>query len=307
VRWRKVWGRQGKARGRFFKKIRQKILSWGHGHWRRHGHQGAKKFLASLFSKSDRLLYNHPMDLAEALRLQLEWGADEALLDAPQDRRARPAPPPAPARPRPAAALPAGPAEAARIAAACSTLAELEAALRNFTGCALRDTATQLVFADGAAEAKLMLIGEAPGAEEDRGGRPFIGAAGQLLDRMMGSIGLDRTTLRIVNVVPWRPPGNRTPTDGEVAVCLPFLHRHIALMRPRVLFLLGAVAAKAMLPEAGQGIRRLRGTWREVEIPGLEKPVPCLPSYHPAYLLRMPSAKAESWRDLLALKEHLSK
>ncbi len=270
---------------------------------------GAEVFCGAFLQKSDLLLYAFVMDLAEALRLQLEWGADEALLDAPQDRRARaPAPPaPPPSRPRPAAALPAGPAEAARIAAACNTLAELETALRNFTGCALRDTATQLVFADGAADARLMLIGEAPGAEEDRGGRPFIGAAGQLLDRMMGSIGLDRTMLRIVNVVPWRPPGNRTPTDAEVALCLPFLHRHIALLRPQVLFLLGAVAAKAMLPEAGQGIRRLRGTWREVEIPGLDAPLPCLPSYHPAYLLRMPSAKAESWRDLLALREHLSK
>jgi DNA polymerase len=125
---------------------------------------------------------------------------------------------------------------------------------------------------------------------------------------MLGSIGLDRTQVRIVNTVPWRPPGNRTPTEGEVAMCLPFLHRQIALIRPRGLLLLGAVAAKAMLPpEAGQlGIRRLRGTWREVEIPGLDAPLPCLPSYHPAYLLRMPAAKAEAWRDLLMLKEWLT-
>jgi len=247
------------------------------------------------------------MDLVEALRLQIEWGADEALLEAPQDRRPAAAPAPMKPAPRPAAALPAGPAEAARIANACATLAELEAALKAFTGCALRDTATQLVFADGAAAARVMLVGEAPGAEEDRAGRPFVGPAGQLLDRMFASIGLDRSGLRIVNTVPWRPPGNRNPTDAEVAICLPFLHRHIALVAPAALFVLGAVAAKALLPEPERhlGIRRLRGTWRELEIPGLEAPLPCLPSYHPAYLLRMPAAKAEAWRDLLSLKARL--
>jgi DNA polymerase len=163
------------------------------------------------------------------------------------------------------------------------------------------------VFADGAATARVMLVGEAPGAEEDRAGRPFVGPAGQLLDRMFASIGLDRSGLRIVNTVPWRPPGNRNPTDAEVAICLPFLHRHIALVAPAALFVLGAVAAKALLPEPERhlGIRRLRGTWRELEIPGLEAPLPCLPSYHPAYLLRMPAAKAEAWLDLLSLKARL--
>ncbi|MDD2703899.1 MAG: uracil-DNA glycosylase [Acidocella sp.] len=258
------------------------------------------------------------MELLEALRLQWEWGADEALLDAPQDRRNQAPPPevaqfasPPPAPKRQAtkpAGLPAAPADARKAAEACATLEELEAALKSFTGCPLRDTATQLVFADGAADARLIIVGEAPGAEEDREGRPFIGPAGQLLDRMLGSIGLDRTQVRIINTVPWRPPGNRTPTEGEVAMCLPFLHRQIALIRPRGLLLLGAVAAKAVLPpEAGQqGIRRLRGTWREVEIPGLDAPLPCLPSYHPAYLLRMPTAKAEAWRDMLTLKEWLT-
>jgi len=241
----------------------------------------------------------------------MEWGADEALLAAPQDRRAAPAPQAAPPAPRPviraATALPAGPAEAARLAAACDSLEALEAAMAGFTGCGLRDTATQFVFADGAADAKIFLVGEAPGGEEDRGGKPFIGPAGQLLDRMIASIGLDRGKVRIANVVPWRPPGNRNPTDAEVALCLPFLHRQIALIRPDVLFLLGAVAAKALLPEPERslGIRRLRGTWREVNIPGLASPLPCLPSYHPAYLLRMPAAKAESWRDLLSLREFM--
>ena len=252
------------------------------------------------------------MDLVEALRLQYEWGADEALLDAPQDRRAAappvapmPAPAPRPAA-KPAPSLPAGPAEAAALAASCQSLEELKAALNTFTGCALRDTATQLVFADGADDAQLIIVGEAPGAEEDRAGRPFIGAAGQLLDRMLGSIGLDRTKVRIINTVPWRPPGNRTPSDAEIAICLPFLHRQIALIHPRGLLTLGAVATKALLPEAGaSGIRRLRGSWREANIAGMDSPLPCLPSYHPAYLLRTPMAKSESWQDLLQFREWL--
>jgi len=253
------------------------------------------------------------MELLDVLRLQLEWGADEAYADAPQDRRVS-APPPAhtermAAAPRPAAmpALPPGPAEAARIAAACHSLDELRAALDAFTGCALRDTATQLVFADGNPDTNLILIGEAPGGEEDRAGRPFVGPAGQLLDKMLASIGLDRTKLRIINVVPWRPPGNRTPTDNEIAVCLPFLHRHIALIRPSCLVLLGAVAAKAMLPDPqrGQGIRRVRGHWVPVPVTGLDNPLPCLPTFHPAYLLRTPAEKRQSWTDLLTLREHL--
>jgi DNA polymerase len=257
------------------------------------------------------------MDYLSALRLQAEWGADEALLDVPQNRlKAKPAPAPAaapvPSAPRPAravstSALPAGPADAARIAAACNTLEELRAALDSFTGCALRDTATRLVFADGAAQTNLMLIGEAPGAEEDRAGKPFIGPAGQLLDKMLASINLDRSKLRIVNAVPWRPPGNRTPTESEIAVCLPFLHRHIALIRPDVLLLLGGVAAKAMLPaHRASGIRRLRGQWHKLEIPGLTSEISTLPTYHPAYLLRTPSAKRDSWHDLIALQQHLN-
>jgi uracil-DNA glycosylase family 4 len=251
------------------------------------------------------------MDMLEALRLQIEWGADEALADAPIDRRrATPqaakmmAPAPQPIN-RAVATMRAGPAEAAALAADCSTLEALRAAMDSFTGCALRDTATQLVFADGAPDARIMVIGEAPGAEEDRAGRPFIGAAGQLLDRMMASIRLDRTQVRIANVVPWRPPGNRNPTEAEIAICLPFLHRQVALIRPACLLVLGAVAAKALLaePERQSGIRRLRGIWRHAQIGGLEAAIPCLPSYHPAYLLRTPAAKKEAWEDLLALRE----
>lgn len=261
------------------------------------------------------------MGMIEALRLQIEWGADEALLEAAQDRRvasgavglpvaaaaaaAAREVAPAPAARAAVQGAPPGAAEAARIAEGCATLAELREAMAGFAGCALRDTATQLVFGDGAEDARLVIVGEAPGAEEDRAGRPFVGPAGQLLDRMLGSIGLDRTRVRIVNTVPWRPPGNRAPTEGEVALSLPFLRRQIALVRPDGLLALGAVATKALLGEAERnlGIRRLRGRWQEVEIPGLEAPLPCLPSYHPAYLLRMPSAKAEAWLDLLALRE----
>jgi uracil-DNA glycosylase len=261
------------------------------------------------------------IELIEALRLQWEWGAEEALLETPQDRRqASPAAPATPAaaaqRPTTPAAppqrvrtptLPAAPGEAAKIAAACQDLEALRAAMEGFTGCALRETATQLVFADGALDARLMVIGEAPGGEEDRVGKPFVGPAGQLLDRMLASIGQDRRTTRIANVVPWRPPGNRTPTDSEIALCLPFLHRQIALIRPNGLLLLGAVAAKALLasPERDQGIGRLRGTWRQLNIEGLDAPLPALPTFHPAYLLRMPATKAHAWRDLLALREWL--
>ncbi len=262
------------------------------------------------------------MELLDALRLQWEWGADEALLDAPQDRRHAPPPPPlafakpqepalAPTRrpapaPRPAAAPLEGPEEAARLAAGCATLEELAAAMRGFSGCALKDTATQLVFADGAADARLVIVGEAPGGEEDRSGKPFVGPAGQLLDRMLGSIGLDRTQVRIINAVPWRPPGNRTPTEAEIALCLPFLHRQIALIAPLGLVTLGGVAAKALLgADAQSGIRRLRGKWREAQIEGLPEPLPCLPSYHPAYLLRTSLAKRESWQDMLSLRAWL--
>lgn len=258
------------------------------------------------------------MELLDALRLQWEWGADEALLEAPQDRRHAAPPPPLafptpaaapaqpaarrPAPPRPAVSALAGPEDAGHLAAGCATLAELETAMRNFTGCALRDTATQLVFADGAADARLIIVGEAPGGEEDRAGKPFIGPAGQLLDKMLASIALDRSKVRIINTVPWRPPGNRTPTESEIALCLPFLHRQIALIAPRGLLVLGAVAAKALLGAQAQGgIRRLRGKWQKAEIEGLATPLPCLPSYHPAYLLRTPLAKREAWQDMLSM------
>lgn len=266
------------------------------------------------------------------LALQSDWGAEDALLDTPQDRtavaaRAVGAPMPAPLRPAArvlpmAAALAGSPALAPALAApslaapslaapslaapalasAAGDLAGLRDALEAFEECALKRTATQLVFADGSETARIMLIGEAPGAEEDRAGRPFVGPAGQLLDRMLASIGLDRTSVRIVNVVPWRPPGNRTPSETEIAQCLPFLHRHIALVRPEVLLLLGAVAVRAILG-GKDGISRVRGTWKSADIPGLDRKIRTLPTFHPAYLLRQPQAKRHAWSDLLRLRQ----
>ena len=244
------------------------------------------------------------MQALEALRLQLAWGADEALAEAPQDRLThRPAPPTAVPTAIPGAAGPAG-ARAWDLANRATSRAELREALAAFDGCALSATATNLVFADGNPDAGLVLIGEAPGAEEDRAGLPFVGPSGQLLDAMLASIGLDRGKALIVNVLPWRPPGNRTPTDEEISLCLPFLLRHLALVGARRVVLLGALATRAVSGQT-EGIRRLRGRWVDVAVPGLPRPVPALPTYHPAYLLRTPAAKREAWADLLALRRAL--
>lgn len=256
--------------------------------------------------------------LLAALRLQIAWGADEALADAPPDRFAAPVPSasplpgaPLPAalapRPRAAAVLPAPAAEGpashpAALAAAATTLAALRDAMAS-VDCALRDTATNMVFADGVPESGLMLIGEAPGADEDRLGRPFVGVSGQLLDRMLKSVGLERErNFYITNILPWRPPGNRTPTDAEMALFLPFVLRHIALARPRHVVLLGGVAAKTLL-RAKDGITRLRGRWHD--IPMDTAPLPALATLHPAYLLRNPVAKRDAWTDLLLLRRRL--
>ncbi|MDA1133075.1 MAG: uracil-DNA glycosylase, partial [Proteobacteria bacterium] len=164
-----------------------------------------------------------------------------------------------------------------------------------------------LVFADGNPESGLMLIGEAPGGDEDLVGRPFVGPAGKLLDRMLAAIGRDRASAYITNIVPWRPPGNRNPSTGEVAVCLPFLHRHIELAAPRVLVLVGGVPAGALL-ETSQGITRLRGRWQSVHSGGDDggREIPVMPIFHPAYLLRSPAKKKETWRDLLAIRRRMA-
>ena len=253
------------------------------------------------------------------LRWYVEMGADEAIAATPVNRlmpppRREPAPvPPMASAARaiaaaPPAAFAASPAESAQsarlLAAGAETVAALEALVAAFDGCALKRTATNTVFADGNPAAPVMIVGEAPGADEDRIGRPFVGRAGQLLDRMLAAIDLDRSGVLITNVIYWRPPGNRTPTPAEIATCLPFVLRHIALARPKILVLAGGTAARALLPE-GPGITRLRGRWFELAVPGLDRPVPTLPMFHPSFLLRAPERKREAWRDLLALRARL--
>ncbi|MFD1623538.1 uracil-DNA glycosylase [Azospirillum griseum] len=188
-------------------------------------------------------------------------------------------------------------------AAEAQTLEELEAALRAFDGCPLKATAMNTVFADGNPQAPILLIGEAPGEDEDRQGKPFVGVSGKLLDRMLAQIGLDRSAVRITNILPWRPPGNRSPTAAEIAACLPFLERHVALVRPKLLVALGGVSAKTLLDRT-EGITRLRGQWRDYPTP--QGAIPLLPMLHPAYLLRNPISKREAWRDLLNLRQRMA-
>ncbi len=244
----------------------------------------------------------------------VEAGADEAIDAAPVDRlaarpAARPATPEMPAaKPtRPAAPLSSTEealATARGLAQAAGTLDELKAGLAGFEGCPLKQTAMNLVFADGNPGANVMILGEGPGAEEDRQGLPFVGASGQLLDRMLAAIGLDRDTVYITNLLFWRPPGNRTPTATEIAACLPFVERHIELADPQYLLLLGGSAAKTLLGRS-QGILKLRGHWAHYQHAGMVRPIPALASLHPAYLLRQPGQKRLAWRDFLALREAL--
>ncbi|MDY0871308.1 uracil-DNA glycosylase [Dongia rigui] len=198
-------------------------------------------------------------------------------------------------------------AESARAAAASAgSLDELREILQRFEGIeSLRGRATNMVFADGNPESRVMLVGEAPGADEDRLGKPFVGVSGQLLDRMLGSIGLDRTSFYITNICFWRPPGNRKPTEAELVAQAPFVQRHIELVKPRVLVLVGASSAHALLG-TNDGITRLRGRWFDYKSAGLANAVPALPIFHPAFLLRQPAQKRETWADLLKLKSRLA-
>ena len=196
------------------------------------------------------------------------------------------------------------PAEAARLAAGCADLEALRAALEGFDGCALKRGARNTVFSDGNPAARVMIIGEAPGRDEDIQGKPFIGRSGQLLDKMLAAIGLSRNAeapedaVYITNVLPWRPPQNRDPLDEEKAMMKPFLMRHIELVKPQILLLVGNPSNQTLL-ETNQGVTRLRGKWHEVA------GIPALPIFHPAYLLRRPEKKREAWADLLMLKAKL--
>jgi len=253
--------------------------------------------------------------LEELLAWYVAVGADEAIGDAPTIRFADPAPlgasapsAPIPSRPVPMTALlapNAALAAAHEAAAAAGSLAELKAAVEAFDGCSLKRTATHTVFADGNPQSGLMFIGEAPGAEEDRIGRPFVGVSGQLLDRMLQTIGLDRSGVYITNVLFWRPPGNRKPTETEIALCRPFVDRHIALVRPSLLVMVGGTASGALLP-GSEGITRLRGRWLRLNVSGVSEPVEAIAMYHPSFLLRSPERKREAWLDLLSLKSKLT-
>ncbi|MBB2157764.1 uracil-DNA glycosylase [Gluconacetobacter diazotrophicus] len=267
------------------------------------------------------------MDALALLQLYAEWGADVAFDDSPTDHLAARPPPPAragipPARddaPSPPA-RPAGRAavepddgltlverairQARDAAAAAENLPALHAALAAFGGCALRDTATHTVVPEGPAGARLLLIGEPPDAAEDRSGTAFAGPAGQILDRMLTSIGLARTDMLLAPVIPWRPPGERPPSAAELQICAPFLHRLIVLANPRRIILMGNTPARLLTGEQG-GIARLRGRWRDVAIPGLGRAIPILPMRHPSQLGASPAARRDAWKDIVLLRTTL--
>jgi uracil-DNA glycosylase family 4 len=252
--------------------------------------------------------------LLAALAWQVELGADEAIGEAPIDRFGLADPPPRrPAVPAPVAAVVTAPVpeaeapaveSAAALAAACGDLAALRSAVEGFEGSSLRAGARSTVFADGNAQARLMVIGEAPGRDEDLAGLPFVGRSGQLLDRMLTAIGLGRhaaepaASAYITNVLPWRPPKNRDPAGDEAALLLPFLFRHIELKRPEVLLLLGSPAVRAVLGTES-GVTRMRGRWHDW------RGIPAVATFHPAALLRDGAKKREAWADLLLVKARL--
>ncbi len=260
----------------------------------------------------------------EALAALLEWyaeaGVDLAVDEMPHDRFAPPVlaaePVPMPigqaTAPRPPAVVQpirivaVAPEEAVssarQQAVSAASLEELRQLLEGFDGCSLKATANRLVFADGTPGARVMFVGEAPGAEEDREGVPFVGRSGKLLDRMLAAIGMDRTQCYIANIIPWRPPGNRTPTPQETAICLPFIRRQIELAKPDILVCLGGPSAQTLLQQR-DGILKLRGNWFDYACG--DRTIRALPTLHPAYLLRQPQQKRLAWRDLLALKAAL--
>jgi uracil-DNA glycosylase len=275
------------------------------------------------------MIYSAEMDAdtdnRAAEKALLDWyvtaGVDETIAEEPVNRFAlAPSPPAASASaspnpqspsqaPRPAAKPPqlqsrdAAVQTAQEVAASAATIEELRAAFEAFDGCPLKETAMSFVFADGNPEARLMFVGEAPGAEEDRQGLPFVGPAGRLLDKMLAAIGLDRTGAYITNILPWRPPGNRNPTDAEIGACLPFLERHIALAAPEIIIFVGGTSAKTLLRRQ-EGIMRLRGKWMTYE-PASGEPVTARALLHPAFLLRQPAQKRETWNDLLEIRARL--
>lgn len=273
-------------------------------------------------------------DALAILQWYAEAGVDEAMEDAPVDyfaltqeeakptprapqqapaastsTVAAPAPGTAPRTAQPAYATKATEsiiAEAKALAAACDSISALKSAVESFDGCGLKKMATKTVFADGAANAPIMFIGEAPDADEDKEGLPFCGASGQLLDKMLLAIGLNRSSnAYLANAVFWRPPGNRNPNAEELAICRPFIEKHIALAKPKLLVLLGGTAATSLLGTA-EGITRLRSKTHSYSNDLLSAPIPAYVLFHPTYLMRQPSHKALAWKDLLAIKQKLA-
>jgi uracil-DNA glycosylase len=263
-----------------------------------------------------------PPTVQQLLAFYLEAGVDCALGEEPVNRladpqlapepraavvhqqvaRAAPLPPVTPARADAAVAPDVAIASAREAARTAPTLEALRQLLDNFEGCALRHTATKLVFADGNPQARVMFVGEAPGRDEDLEGLPFVGRSGKLLDRMLAAIGLDRSKAYIANVIPWRPPGNRTPTPQETQICLPFIQRQIELVNPDVLVTLGNPSTQALL-QTREGIMRTRGKWLDYETG--TRTIRAIATFHPAYLLRSPSYKRMSWQDLRAIAKAL--
>jgi uracil-DNA glycosylase len=239
---------------------------------------------------------------ADVVRFYLDAGVDTPLLDEPVNRLAE-------VRAKPAAAPAGKPATNAAVimqdvdVSAVRTLDELKAMIEAYDGCGLKKTATQVVFSDGVPGSRVMLVGEAPGRDEDIQGKPFVGKSGQLLDLMLKAIGLDRTSVYIANTIYWRPPGNRPPTVEESAQCLPFIRRQIELAKPDILVLVGGVSAKTLL-DTKAGIMQLRGQWTQFSLPELGE-MPVLPTLHPAYLLRNPAHKRLAWADWLSVKMRL--
>ncbi len=267
-------------------------------------------------------MMNDNRQALEILTWYIDAGVDEAVSDHSTDFFAKKAEivpvtgaeKTTPASPTPVASKPRAPHAASVLAAgdvandakslaqSCNTLEELKTALAQFEGCSLKATASNMVFGDGATDARIMFIGEAPGRDEDIQGIPFVGRSGQLLDRMLKAINLDRSLAYITNVIAWRPPGNRNPTPHETAVCRPFVDRQIELIDPEVIVFLGGVAAKEMLATT-TGILRLRGKWSTFKTAGKEYKT--MPTLHPSYLLRQPAQKRLAWHDFLMIKNFL--
>ena len=247
-------------------------------------------------------------DAFTLLRLQVEWGADEAIEPDPIDRlrpvEVRPVPVqrPAPIAEQPSKGTPGE--RALGLAGQAATLEGLRAALAGFDGCALRDTASNLVFAEGDPASSTLIVGEPPGREEDRGGHPFAGPEGQLLDQMLASVRLTRAELMLTPLLPWRPPGGRPPSPGEIAICLPFLHRLIALLKPHRMVLLGGSAARVLLPQTQNRRRNPRG-WVETSIPGMHGALPTLALPGLSEMLKNPLLRRDAWVGLRMLRRTL--